>query len=87
MGQPKLAGSWWRDLTECGPLEKGMANHFSILALRTGIPRKKWISHHDQQKNLKCSTWKQSQTRQNDLCSFPRQTIQYHSNPSLCPNQ
>ena len=20
-----------------------------------------------------------------DLCSFPRQTIQYHSNPSLCP--
>ena len=27
--------SWWRGLTECGPLEKGMANHFSILALRT----------------------------------------------------
>ena len=25
----------------------------------------------------------QSQNRQNDLCSFPRQTIQYHSNPSL----
>ena len=22
-------------MTECGPLEKGMANHFSILALRT----------------------------------------------------
>ena len=32
-----------------------------------------------------CSTWMQSQKRQNDLCSFPRQTIQYHSNPSLCP--
>ena len=27
----------------------------------------------------------QSQKRQNDLCSFPRQTIQYHRNPSLCP--
>ena len=27
----------------------------------------------------------QSQKRQNDLCLFPRQTIQYHSNPSLCP--
>ena len=27
----------------------------------------------------------QSQKRQNDLCSFPRQTIQHHSNPSLCP--
>ena len=25
----------WRGLTECGPLEKGMASHFSILALRT----------------------------------------------------
>ena len=30
-------------------------------------------------------TWMQSQ-KWNDLCSFPRQTIQYHSNPSLCPN-
>ena len=28
----------------------------------------------------------QSQKWQNDLCSFPRQTIQYHNNPSLCPN-
>ena len=26
-----------------------------------------------------------SQKPQNDLCSFPRQTIQYHSNPNLCP--
>ena len=32
MGPPKTGGSWWRGLTECGPLEKGMANHFSILA-------------------------------------------------------
>ena len=28
----------------------------------------------------------QSQKQQNDLCSFPRQTIQYQGNPSLCPN-
>ena len=35
-GHPRWPdGSWWRGLTECGPLEKGMANHFSILALRT----------------------------------------------------
>jgi len=27
-----------------------------------------------------------SQKWQNDLCSFPRQTIQYQSNLSLCPN-
>ena len=38
-------------------------------------------------KSLKCSTWMQSQKRQNDLCSFPSQTIQYHHNPSLYPNQ
>ena len=29
----------------------------------------------------------QSQKQQNDLCSFPRQDIQYQDNPSLCPNQ
>ena len=34
-------------------------------------------------KSLKCSVWMQSQKRQNDLCSFPRQTIHYHGNPSL----
>ena len=38
-------------------------------------------------KSLKCSTWMQSQKRQKDLCSFPRQIIQYHSNPNLCPDQ
>ena len=44
-------------------------------------------SQHNQQKGPKCSTLMQSQNQQNDLCSFPRQTIQYHSNPSLCPDQ
>ena len=38
-------------------------------------------------KSPKCSTWMQSQKRQDDLCSFPRQTIQYHCNPSLCSDQ
>ena len=57
------------------------------LLLREGIPQKKWSSHDGQQKSPKCSTWMQSQKRQDDLCSFPGQTIQYHSNPSLCPNQ
>ena len=37
-------------------------------------------------KSPKRSTWTQSQKQQNDLCSFPRQTIQYYNNPSLCPN-
>ena len=35
-------------------------------------------------KSPKCSTWMQSQKRQNDLCSSPRQTIQYQSNSSQC---
>ena len=38
-------------------------------------------------KSPKCSTWVQSQKWQSDLRLFSRQTIQYHSNPSLCPNQ
>ena len=46
---------------------------------------KKWSCPHSQKKSLKCNTWWQSQKRQSDLCSFPRQTIQYHSSPSLCP--
>ena len=36
-------------------------------------------------KSLESSTWMQSQKRQNDLCSFPRQTTQYHGNSSLSP--
>ena len=31
----KMDGSWWRVLIERGPLEKEIANHFSILALKT----------------------------------------------------
>ena len=38
-------------------------------------------------KRPKCSIWMQSQKQHNNICSFPRQTIQYHGNPSLCPNQ
>ena len=26
-----MDGSWWRVLKKCGPLEKGIANHFSIM--------------------------------------------------------
>ena len=44
--------------------------------LWAGIPQKKWSSHRGQQESPKCSTWMQSQKRQNELCSFPRQTIQ-----------
>ena len=35
VGPPTTDGAWWRVLAKGGPLEKGMANRFSILALRT----------------------------------------------------
>ena len=38
-------------------------------------------------KSPKYSSWTQSQKRQNDLGSFPRQTIHYHGNSSLFSNQ
>ena len=41
------------------------------------------VNKRVQSKVLGCNL----QKRQNDLCLFPRQTIQYHSNPSLCPDQ
>ena len=40
---------------------------------------------HSSHMSPKCSTWMQSQKRQDDLCSSQRQTIQYHSYPSLYP--
>ena len=47
VGPCKKYGSWWRILTECGPLEKGIANHFRILALRTpwALQKGKKIGH------------------------------------------
>ena len=36
-------------------------------------PLEEMGSHCHQQKSPKCSTWMQSQKRQNDLSSFPRQ--------------
>ena len=42
---------------------------------------------NSQQKSPKRSAGMQSQKRQNDLCSFLRQTIQYHGNPTLFLNQ
>ena len=49
VGPPKMDESGWRVLTKHGPLEKGMANHFSILASRT--PRTLW-------KGKKIGHWK-----------------------------
>ena len=43
-------------------------NHYIYLLLWAGNTQKKWSSHYGQQKSPKCSTWMQSQKRQNDLC-------------------
>ena len=48
--------------------------------------RRNGVALNSQQESPKWSTWVQSQKRQNDLGSFPRQTIQYYSNSSLCHN-
>ena len=53
--------------------------------MSTTVGKKKWSSHHSQKKSLKCSSWMQSQKQQKDLCLFPRQTIQYYSNPIYPP--
>ena len=51
-----------------------------------------WITAHQASLSItnswsSLSTWAQSQKWQINLYSLPRQTIQYHGNPSKCPNQ
>ena len=58
-----------------------------ISTLWARTPWKKWNSHLSQQKSPKRRTWMQSQKQQNNLGLFPRETIQYHGNPSLFPKQ
>ena len=68
----------------------GMGEFTQMTIISTTVgknPLDKWSSPNSQQKRTKFSTWMQTQKQQNDLCSFPRHTIQYHSYPSLCPNQ
>ena len=71
----------WGHLRPSKPLMNTATLEFQVKP--TDAPRKKrerwWIVGVLGQ----CSIWIQSQKWQNDLCSFPRQTIQYHSNPSL----
>ena len=66
VGPPKMAGSWWRGLTECGPLEKGIANHFSILALRT--PWTVW-------KGKKIGHWKMNSPGRFSSVQFSRSVV------------
>ena len=67
----------------------GKFNQMTIISTTVArIPQKKWSSHHSEQKSLTEIQYLDAISKmQNDLCSSPRQTIQYHGNPSLCPNQ
>ena len=60
-----------------------------MIIISTTVGKNLWeksSTPHSQQNSPNWSTWVQSQKWQNDLCSFPRQTIQYYSNASLGPN-
>ena len=60
----KMERSWWRVLTKCGQLEKGLATPFSILALRT--PWTVW-------KGRKIGHWKMSlQVSRCPICYWGR---------------
>jgi len=79
--------TFWVHPPDYNPL-KGL-NLTQTILISTTVgknPLEEMRSPHTQQKSWKCSTWVQFQKQQTDLCSFPRQTIQYHSSPTLCPN-
>ena len=78
----------WHFRNQCTKMEQNEWIQFRwpLYLLWTRIPFKKWKSLHSQEKSLKCNTWMQSQKWQKDLCLIPKQTIQGHSNPSICPN-
>ena len=93
-------GTWNIRSMNQGKLEVVKQEMASVNIHILGISELKWTEmgefnsydhyiyyYHSQQKSLKCITWMQSQKRQNDLSSFPRQTIQYNGNSSLCPYQ
>ena len=64
IGPLKIDGLWWRVLTKRGPLENGMANHFSILPLR--IP---WKVRKEQRSHTERCT---PQVRRCPICYWKR---------------
>ena len=76
-----------RELKQTGMGEFNSDEHYIYYCGEQSLRRNEVDIILKKKKSPKCSTWKQSQKQQNDLCSFPRQTIQYHSNPSWCLDQ
>ena len=77
-------------MTECG---EGNGNPLQYPCLENPMDRGAWRAavhgvagvRHDLVTKLPPPPV-QEKKKKNGLCSFPRQTIQYHSNPSLCPD-
>ena len=90
---PRGGGAWWaavygvaQSRTQLKRLSSSSSS--SIISTTAGRnPSEEMEQPSQSTKESKCSTCMQSQKQHNDLCSLPRQTIQYHSNPSLCLNQ
>ena len=60
-------------------------DHYIYYCGQESLKRKS--TRHSQQKESEMQYLDAISKTTNELSSIPRQTIQYHSNPSLCPDQ
>ena len=83
VGPPKTGGSWWRDLTECGPLEKGMANHFNLIHPIKYLPYfYLFHSHHSRELSIISAlnsvySIHSSTSSYLDLCHYSTKTVAF----------
>ena len=77
LGQPR--GMVWGGRREEG---SGWGTHLYLWWIHFDI----WQNQYNIVKLKNKIKLKNKKNWQNDLSSFPRQTIHHHSNPSLCPN-
>ena len=77
---------WSSELKWTG-MSKFNSDNYYIYDCGQELLRRNGLALIVNKKSPKCSSWMQSQKQQNDLSSFPTQTIQHHSNSSLSPNQ
>ena len=79
LGSPNMDGSWPRVLTKCGPLEKGIASQFSILALRTP-----W-EHYEKAKRYDTERWTPRYATRDEWRNNSRKKEELEPNPKQCP--
>ena len=74
-----------RELKWTGMGEFNSDDHYIYYCGQESLKRKS--THHSQQKESEMQYLAAISKTTNELSSIPRQTVQYHSNPSLCPDQ